>query len=97
MTTIDDADRAATIARALIEQRLAACVQISSIRSVYRWEDEVQDDAELRLLIKTTRASYPAVEALLTELHTYDLPAIVALDVAAASAEYADWVEAECG
>lgn len=97
MTTIDDAERAATIARALVERRLAACVQISSIQSVYRWEGDVQEDPELRLLIKTTRERYAAVEALLKELHSYDLPAIVALDIAAASPEYADWVEGECG
>ena len=57
---------------------------------------EVQDDPELRLLIKTTRDRYPAVEALLKEMHSYDLPAVVALEVVAASAEYADWVESEC-
>ena len=96
MTTIDDSGRAETIARALVEQKLAACVQISPIRSVYRWDGEVQDDPELRLLIKTTRDRYAAVEALLKELHSYDLPAVVALDIAAASAEYADWVASEC-
>ncbi len=96
MTTIDDSERAAEIARALVEQKLAACVQISPIRSVYRWDGEVQDDPELRLLIKTTRDRYAAVEALLKELHSYDLPAVVALDVAAASPEYADWVASEC-
>lgn len=97
MTTIDDPELATAISRELVERKLAACVQISTIRSVYRWDGEVQDDPELRLLIKTTRDSYPAVEALLKERHSYALPAVVALDVAAVSAEYADWVESECG
>lgn len=97
ITTIDDPELAAAISRELVERRLAACVQISSIRSVYRWDGDVQEDPELRLLIKTTRSSYPAVEALLKERHSYDLPAVVALDVAVASDEYADWVESECG
>ena len=96
MTTIDSEEGAQSIARALVEGKLAACVQISSIRSLYRWDGDVQDDPELRLLIKTTRERYADVEALIRELHTYDVPAIVAVDIAAASKEYAQWVESEC-
>ena len=96
LTTIDDRDVASSIAHTLVERRLAACVQISEIRSVYRWGGAVQEEREFRLLIKTTRDRYADVESHLKALHTYDLPAIFALDVSDASADYADWVESNC-
>ncbi len=96
MTTIDDPDAAGRIARALVERQLAACVQISKIRSVYRWEGAIEEESEFRLLIKTTRDRYPEVESLIRALHTYELPAVVALHVCEASAEYVDWVESSC-
>lgn len=92
MTTIDDADRARDIAGALVRDKLAACVQISTIDSVYEWQGEIQDDREYRLLIKTTAARYPAVEAAIRKLHTYDLPAILAFEAVEACDEFADWV-----
>jgi periplasmic divalent cation tolerance protein len=92
MTTTDSLDEARSIAATLVERRLVACAQISSIRSYYRWEDAVQNDDEFRLLLKTTQARYPEVEAAILELHSYDLPAIVAIDVAQAYGPYADWV-----
>ena len=97
ITTIDDADLAASMARELVKRRLAACVQISEIESVFSWEDDVQTDREYRLLIKTIESNYPDVESLLRDMHSYDLPAIFAFDVAAATPDYADWVESTCG
>ena len=92
MTTTDSLDEARAIAAALVERKLAACAQISSIKSYYTWEGEVQDDDEFRVLIKTTRDRYADVEAAILELHSYDLPAIVALDVTHAYGPYAEWV-----
>jgi periplasmic divalent cation tolerance protein len=92
MTTTDSRDEARSIAAALVERRLAACAQISSIQSYYTWEGEVQDDDEFRVLIKTTDARYADVEAAILELHSYDLPAIVAFDITHAYGPYADWV-----
>ena len=92
MTTTDSRDEARAIAAALVERRLAACAQISSIQSFYTWEGEVQDDDEFRVLIKTTGDRYADVEAAILELHSYDLPAIVAFDITHAYGPYADWV-----
>lgn len=94
MTTTDSLDGARTIAAALVERKLAACVQISSVQSYYAWEGEVRDDDEFRLLVKTTGARYSDVEAAILELHSYDLPAVVAFDISQAYGPYADWIAA---
>ncbi|HEY1129721.1 MAG TPA: divalent-cation tolerance protein CutA [Roseateles sp.] len=94
-TTVADQVQADALALAAVEQRLAACVQTESIGSTYRWQDEVVRESEIRLMFKTTRACYPALEALLRAGHPYDLPAIYALPVVNASAAYESWVDAE--
>lgn len=92
-----DAGCAQTIARALVERRLAACVNVlSPCRSVYRWQGAVEEAEEVPLLIKTTRTGYPALESTLRELHPYDTPEIIALPIAAGLPAYLDWVRAEC-
>jgi periplasmic divalent cation tolerance protein len=92
MTTTDSLDEARSLAAALVERKLVACAQISSIQSYYTWQGTVQDDEEFRLLLKTTAERYPDVEAAILELHSYDLPAIVAFDITQAYGPYADWV-----
>lgn len=89
LATRDDAQRMAT---ALVERRLAACAQIDAIESVYRWQNSVRQDTEFRLMLKTTEARYPALEAAILSLHPYDLPAIHAVAVVHAHAPYAAWV-----
>jgi periplasmic divalent cation tolerance protein len=93
-TTVANAEQADTLARAAVEQGLAACVQTEAIRSTYRWQGEVVREDELRLMFKTDRAHYVALEALLRERHPYELPAIYALPVIAGTAAYAAWVRA---
>ena len=91
-------DSAALLARALVEQGLAACVNLlAPCRSVYRWKGEVQDDEEHPMLIKTTREAYPALEAAIRAGHPYELPEIVAVQPAAGLPAYLDWVAAEVG
>ena len=92
MTTTDSLDEARSIAAALVERKLAACVQISSIQSYYTWQGSVQNDDEFRVLVKTTDARYADVEAAILELHSYDLPAIVAFDFTHSYGPYADWL-----
>jgi len=92
MTTTDSLDEARSIAAALVERKLAACAQISSIQSYYTWQGAVRNDDEFRILIKTTQERYADVEAAILELHSYELPAIVALDITQAYGPYADWV-----
>ena len=89
---VDEAERLAT---ALVEQRLAACVQQLPIRSTYRWNGAVERDDELLLLVKTTRDRYADVESLVLELHSYDVPAITAIEVVEGSPAYLEWVAAE--
>ena len=92
MTTTDSPEEARQIATALVDRRLAACVHIEEIDSVYTWEGVTQSDREYRLFIKTTQDRYAAVEAAILDLHSYDLPAIYALELEHAYAPYADWV-----
>lgn len=94
MTTTDSLDEARAIAAALVERKLAACAQISSIQSYYTWGGEVRNEDEFRLLIKTTDARYADVEAAIVELHSYDLPAVIAFDISRAYGPYADWIAA---
>lgn len=93
-TTLDSLDAARTMASALVERRLVACAQISSIESIYRWDGRLQHEPEFRIVFKTARPRYAEVEAAIKALHPYELPAIFAVPVAAAAADYGDWVQA---
>lgn len=92
LTTIDSAERAQAIAGALVERKLAACVQISEVESVYSWQGTVQREREFRIMAKTLAGRYADAEAAIRELHTYELPAIYAVPVTEVFAPYADWV-----
>ena len=91
-TTVTKAEDAQMLARGAVERRLAACVQIEAIQSVYRWKGEVQSESEQRIMFKTTKALYQQLESMIAELHPYELPAIFATPVVAASTAYAAWV-----
>jgi periplasmic divalent cation tolerance protein len=95
-TTVATAEQARALARALVERRLAACVQISAIDSVYRWQGALHEDGEFRLLFKTSAARAPALMAAIRELHPYELPALHAVATMLADPAYADWVEESC-
>lgn len=96
VTTCATRDEALRIAHALVERRLAACVQLSAIDSVYRWQGEVQQEPEVRLVVKTVDSRYDEVERAIRGLHPYTLPQIVAVALDRALPAYADWVAAEC-
>lgn len=88
-----DGDVAATLARGLVDQCLAACVNVvSGVRSFYRWEGAVQDDAEVQLLVKTRRSRFDALAAWLGENHPYSVPEILALPIATGSDAYLSWL-----
>ena len=93
VTTVGSETDAQSMARALVERKLAACAQISEIESFYRWNGVVQNDREFRVLFKTTNESYEAVEAAILELHKYELPAIHAFPLEHVYAPYAKWIE----
>ncbi len=91
--TAANADEATRIARALVEERLAACVNIvSPIVSVYRWEGQVQQDAEVLLFIKTTDTRLPDLIRRVKALHTYQVPEIIAVPIANGSPDYLQWL-----
>jgi periplasmic divalent cation tolerance protein len=93
ITNLPDRGAAEKLADALIESRLAACVNIlPPCRSVYRWKGEVQHDEEFPLLIKTTRARYGALEQAIRAGHPYELPEIVAVPVERGLPAYLDWI-----
>jgi periplasmic divalent cation tolerance protein len=93
VTTVGSLGEAQSMARALVERRLAACAQISEIESVYTWQGAIQNEKEYRLLFKTTEECYPAVEAAIKELNSYELPAIHAFALEHVYAPYAAWIE----
>jgi len=93
LTTAPDDGRAETWARTLVEERLAACVNLHGpMTSLYRWKGVVERDAERQVVIKTTRERVAALRARLRELHSYELPEFVVLTVEDGSDEYLKWV-----
>ncbi len=96
LTNLPDRASAERLAEELIEQRLAACINIlSPCRSVYRWKGRIQHDEEHPMLVKTTRERYPALEAAIRAGHPYELPEIIALPVTTGLEEYLQWLAAE--
>ncbi len=96
MTTFEKREDADRVARALVERRLAACVQIlGPMTSIYRWKGKVETAGELLCLIKTRRALFPQVEKAVAELHPYEVPELIALPVEMGGARYLKWLDAE--
>lgn len=92
--TCPDGNTASSIAQTLIEENLAACVNIlPGLTSVYRWQDQIETAQEYLLLIKTRRDIYPRVEQCIQENHPYELPEIVAVSVEHALPEYLKWID----
>lgn len=93
LTTAGSDDEAHSIAGELVQRRLAACVNvISGVRSVYRWKGEIQRDDERLLIIKTSRRLFPRVREAIRELHSYEVPEILALPVEAGDPAYLGWM-----
>jgi periplasmic divalent cation tolerance protein len=91
--TIGSEDQAVAISRALVNERLAACVNIvGPIRSIYRWRGKVEDDREYLLLIKTRATLYVKVERRVRELHAYETPEVLALTADRGSPPYVNWL-----
>jgi periplasmic divalent cation tolerance protein len=96
LSNLPDRASADRVAQALVERRLAACVNIlAPCRSVYRWQGAVESAEEHPLLIKTTADRYPAVEEAIRGLHPYELPEIVAVPLSAGLPGYLQWVADE--
>jgi periplasmic divalent cation tolerance protein len=98
LTTTGTEEQALSIARVLVSERLAACVNIvGPIRSVYRWRDAIEDDREYLLLVKTRATLYMKVERRVRELHTYEVPEVLAVTADRGSPPYIQWLLASTG
>lgn len=96
LTNLPDRDAALALARALVERRLAACVNVlGGCTSVYRWQGDIEEAAEVPVLLKTRATRYAEVEAAIRELHPYELPEVVAVPIVRGLPEYLDWVAEE--
>jgi periplasmic divalent cation tolerance protein len=91
VTTIDSEAGATALARMALAAKLAACVQIAPIRSLYEWNGELRDEAELLVQMKARVADYDALAAAIRAAHSYEVPEILRLDIAAGDAAYLDW------
>ncbi|MGB8543173.1 MAG: divalent-cation tolerance protein CutA [Candidatus Acidiferrales bacterium] len=94
LVTCGSAKEARKIARAVVEKHLAACANVlsSPVQSVYRWKGRVESAKEFLLIIKTTKARFPKLKAEITRLHSYDVPEIIALRIAAGAPDYLTWI-----
>ncbi|KIM10979.1 MAG: hypothetical protein KU37_07655 [Sulfuricurvum sp. PC08-66] len=93
-TTVDNDTAASRIIDALLEAKLSSCVHVVPIQSHYVWEGERQQSSELLLQIKASKQDYNAIEALIVKHHDYDLPEILAIDIATGYAPYLAWLNA---
>lgn len=95
LTTMPDGDAAETLARTLVDERLAACVNVGErLTSIYRWQEQVEQESERPLLIKTTRDRIEALRTRLHQLHPYQLPEFVVIAADDGSEAYLNWVAA---
>ncbi|MDH6059136.1 divalent-cation tolerance protein CutA [Chrysosporum bergii ANA360D] len=92
LVTTANKQEAETMANALVEAKLAACVSLLPIRSIYAWQGEIYKEYEWQLLIKTDLAIFPALEAKIRELHSYEVSEIIALPIVAGSPAYLQWI-----
>ena len=93
ITTCPDKDSAKGIARRLVERRLAACVQMLPIESVYRWDSEICDDSEVMLLIKSRTMLYDRIAAAIRENHAYEVPEIIQIPITDGLPAYLRWID----
>lgn len=93
LMTAPSQEKAAQLARALVDEKLAACVNlVPQVRSIYRWEGAVHDEAEVLLIAKTTADRFAALKARVLALHPYQVPEVIRLEVADGHGPYLDWV-----
>jgi periplasmic divalent cation tolerance protein len=94
LVTCGSAKEARRIARAVVQQRMAACANIvaTPVQSVYRWKGRVESAEEFLLVIKTTQGRFAELKAAVKRLHSYDVPEIIALPIAAGGTNYLNWI-----
>lgn len=96
MVSVGKESEAKSIAKSLVEQKLAACVQLLPIQSTYIWQGNFECDAEILMLIKSRKDDFAAIERVVRSLHSYDVAEIISFDIAAGSRPYLDWIDETC-
>lgn len=94
LVTAGSQEEAEAIATSLVKLQLAACVNLLPIQSIYTWQGELHKEQEWQLLIKTDLSKFPALEAKIRELHSYEVPEIIALPILVGSQPYLNWISA---
>lgn len=98
LITVPGEEEAAAMAQALVDDRLAACVNIvRNVRSIYRWQGSVEDENEALMLVKTRRDLFERLRERVKELHSYSVPEIIALPIGEGSGDYLAWITHETG
>jgi periplasmic divalent cation tolerance protein len=98
LTTLGNEEEASKLARALVERRVVACVNVSGpVRSFYSWKGKLEDDREYLLFMKTRSDRFAELEAVLDELHPYDVPELIAVPIERGSAAYLGWIDDNVG
>ncbi len=92
LVTVASESEGDAIAAALLEAKLAACISMTQIKSMYRWQGKIENETEWQLIIKTDLSQFTALEAKIQEIHSYDVPEIIALPITAGSARYLSWI-----
>jgi periplasmic divalent cation tolerance protein len=95
LVTASSEAEATAIAQTVVQEKLAACVNLIPVRSVYIWQDQLQQEPEWQLLIKTTRDRYSALQERILALHSYEVPEILAIPIQAGSPSYLAWIETQ--
>ena len=96
--TAPNEDEAAKIARTLVEERLAGCVNIvNGIRSIYSWQGKMEDEKEVLMIVKTRGELFDSLQARVKKLHSYSVPEVIALPIIRGSADYMKWLEEATG
>ena len=96
-TTCADKESAKAIAMLLVEKRLAACVQMIPIESIYIWEDKICDDSETALLIKSKTALFEEISTAIKDNHSYEVPEIIQIPITAGHSDYLKWIDGNTG
>lgn len=95
MVTAASEDEAVAIANHLVRDHLAACVSLFPVSSIYTWDNQVHHEQEWQLMIKTQQDQFTALEAKVRELHTYEVPEVIALPITAGSMPYLNWISTQ--
>jgi periplasmic divalent cation tolerance protein len=97
LSTCASPQEAQRVAHALVEKRLAACVNVMPVRSVYHWKDAIEEEEEVLLVIKSSRELFDRLRGEIERLHSYELPEVIALPIVDGSQGYLTWLDRELG